>query len=129
MWRPAGTTRQSSVVIEGSNMITGGVSQDLGGIALGVSCLIIVYDGRWAGAVPARPCMTGLKRCFKRGFAILGECPCKAESGCPRCTFSYRCGNNNEYLHKNSSLEILGRIIGGEETRLTEPVEGERPLV
>ena len=117
------------VVIEGSNMITGGVSQDLGGIALGVSGLIIVYDGAVGGSGASKTLYDRFEKVLKRGFAIVGECPCKAESGCPRCTFSYRCGNNNEYLHKNSSLEILGRIIGGEETRLTEPVEGERPLV
>lgn len=117
------------VIIEGSNMITGGVSQDLGGIALGISGLIIVYDGAVGGSGASKTLYDRFEKVLKRGFAILEECPCKAESGCPRCTFSYRCGNNNEYLHKNSSLEILGRIIGGEETRIVDPVEGERPLV
>ena len=38
------------VVIEGSNMITGGVSQDLGGISLGTSGLIFIYDGAIGGS-------------------------------------------------------------------------------
>ena len=117
------------VVIEGSNMITGGVSQDLGGIALGTSGLIIVYDGAVGGSGASKALYDRFEKVLRRGLAIVDECPCKAESGCPRCTFSYRCGNNNEYLHKNSSLEILQRIIGGEETRLIEPIGGERPLV
>ena len=33
------------VIIEGSNMVTGGASQDLGGISLGTSGLVFVYDG------------------------------------------------------------------------------------
>ncbi len=117
------------VVIEGSNMITGGVSQDLGGISLGTSGLIFVYDGAVGGSGASKALYDRFEKVLRRGFAIVGECPCKAESGCPRCTFSYRCGNNNEYLHKNASLEILERIIGGEETKIVEPVEGERPLV
>jgi DEAD/DEAH box helicase domain-containing protein len=60
---------------------------------------------------------------------IVKECPCKNEAGCPRCTFSYRCGNNNEFLHKNSSLEILQRINDKEITELEEPTEGDKPLV
>ena len=47
----------------------------------------------------------------------------------PRCTFSYRCGNNNEYLHKYSALEILERINNGEKTKLIDPVDGDKPLV
>ena len=37
------------VVIEGSNMITGGVSQDLGGISLGTSGMIFIYDSAIGG--------------------------------------------------------------------------------
>ena len=117
------------VIIEGSNMITGGVSQDLGGIALGTSGLIIVYDGAVGGSGASKTLYDRFEKVFKRGLAILSECPCEATSGCPRCTFSYRCGNNNEYLHKNSSLEILKRITDGQKTEITEPIEGERPLV
>ncbi len=38
------------VIIEGSNMITGGVSQDLGGISMGTSGMIYVYDGAIGGS-------------------------------------------------------------------------------
>ncbi len=117
------------VVIEGSNMITGGVSQDLGGISLGTSGLIFVYDGAIGGNGASKALYDRFEKALNRGMLIVKECPCKNESGCPRCTFSYRCGNNNEYLHKYSSLEILQRINDGEETKLIDPTEGDRPLV
>ena len=117
------------VLIEGSNMITGGVSQDLGGISLGNSGLIFIYDGAIGGNGASRALFERLEKVLIRSKSIIEECPCKNEAGCPRCTFSYRCGNNNEFLHKKSSLEILKRINEGEKTKLEEPMEGDRPLV
>ncbi len=117
------------VVIEGSNMITGGVSQDLGGISLGTSGLIFIYDGAIGGSGASKALYDRFEKALERSMYIVKECPCKNESGCPRCTFSYRCGNNNEYLHKYSALEILQRINDGEKTQLIDPTEGDRPLV
>ena len=117
------------VVIEGSNMITGGVSQDLGGISLGTSGLIFIYDGAIGGSGASKALYDRFEKALERSMHIVKECPCKNEAGCPRCTFSYRCGNNNEFLHKYSALEILERINNGEKTELIDPVEGEKPLV
>ena len=117
------------VVIEGSNMITGGVSQDLGGISLGTSGLIFIYDGAIGGNGASKALYDRFEKALERSMFIVKECPCKNESGCPRCTFSYRCGNNNEFLHKHSALEILSRINKGEKTELIDPTEGDRPLV
>lgn len=117
------------VVIEGSNMITGGVSQDLGGISLGTSGLIFIYDGAIGGNGASKALYDRFEKALERSMFIVKECPCKNEAGCPRCTFSYRCGNNNEFLHKHSALEILQRINQGEETELVDPTEGDRPLV
>ncbi|HET6457681.1 MAG TPA: DEAD/DEAH box helicase, partial [Nitrosopumilaceae archaeon] len=117
------------VVIEGSNMITGGVSQNLGGISLGTSGLVFIYDGAIGGNGASKALYDRLEKAFERSLHIVKECPCKSESGCPRCTFSYRCGNNNEYLHKLACAEILQRIKDGESTEVSEPVEGDKPLV
>ncbi len=117
------------VVIEGSNMITGGVSQDLGGISLGTSGLIFIYDGAIGGNGASKALYDRFEKALERSMFIVKECPCKNEAGCPRCTFSYRCGNNNEFLHKFSALEILQRINQGEETELVDPTEGDKPLV
>ena len=117
------------VVIEGSNMITGGASQDLGGISLGTSGLIFIYDGAIGGSGASKALYDRFEKALERSMFIVKECPCKNEAGCPRCTFSYRCGNNNEYLHKYSALEILERINDGEKTELVNPSEGDKPLV
>ena len=117
------------VVIEGSNMITGGVSQDLGGISLGTSGLIFIYDAAIGGSGASKALYDRFERALERSMYIVKECPCKNESGCPRCTFSYRCGNNNEFLHKHSALEVFQRIIDGEETEIEDPIEGDRPFV
>jgi DEAD/DEAH box helicase domain-containing protein len=117
------------VVIEGSSMITGGASQDLGGISLGSSGLIFVYDSSVGGNGASKALFDRLERAFARGKSILSECLCKSESGCPRCTYSYRCGNNNEYLHKYAALEVYNRILQKECTDVGEPQEGERSLV
>ena len=117
------------VVIEGSNMITGGVSQDLGGISLGTSGLIFIYDGAIGGSGASKALYDRFEKALERSMHIIKECPCQSESGCPRCTFSYKCGNNNEFLHKFSALEILERINEGEKTELVDPTEGDRPLV
>jgi DEAD/DEAH box helicase domain-containing protein len=117
------------IIIEGSNMVTGGVSQDLGGISLGVSGLIFIYDGAIGGNGASKALYDRLEKAFERSLSIVKECLCTNEAGCPRCTFSYRCGNNNEFLHKIASLEILQRINDGEKTEIIEPTEGDRPLV
>jgi DEAD/DEAH box helicase domain-containing protein len=117
------------IIIEGSNMVTGGVSQDLGGISLGVSGLIFIYDGAIGGNGASKALYDRLEKAFERSLSIVKECLCTNEAGCPRCTFSYKCGNNNEFLHKIASLEILQRINDGEKTEIIEPTEGDRPLV
>lgn len=117
------------VVIEGSAMITGGASQDLGGISLGSSGLIFVYDGSVGGNGAGKALYDRLDKAFDRTLSILSECPCTSESGCPRCTYSYRCGNNNEYLHKLAATEVVSRIIAGEQTEIGERVWGDRALV
>jgi DEAD/DEAH box helicase domain-containing protein len=117
------------VVIEGSSMLTGGVSQDLGGISLGSSGLIFIYDGSVGGNGASRALYDKFDKAIMRALRILSDCPCKTESGCPRCTYSYRCGNNNEYLHKHAALEILNRIVEGDKTRIGDVTSADRPLI
>jgi DEAD/DEAH box helicase domain-containing protein len=117
------------VIIEGSIMITGGASQDLGGISLGSSGLIFVYDASIGGNGASKALFDRLEKAFGRALRILSECPCNSESGCPRCTYSYRCGNNNEYLHKIAAIEIMNRIIEGEKTEIGKEIIGDRAFV
>lgn len=117
------------VLIEGSVLATGGASQDLGGISLGSSGLVFIYDGSIGGNGASRALYEKFDKAVLRAFRILSECPCESESGCPRCTYSYRCGNNNEYLDKHAAIEVLNRIIKGERTQIGEMLAMDRPLV
>lgn len=117
------------VIIEGSSMITGGASQDLGGISLGSTGLIFIYDGSVGGNGASRALYDRFDKAIARALAILSDCPCISESGCPRCAYSYRCGNNNEYLHKASAKEILNRIVCGQQTQLGDTTIIDKPLV
>jgi DEAD/DEAH box helicase domain-containing protein len=117
------------VIIEGSIMITGGSSQDMGGISLGSTGLIFIYDGSIGGNGASRTLYEKLDKAILRAQKVLSECPCKNESGCPRCTFSYKCGNNNDYLHKMAGIEILNNIVASEKTIIGEQILEDKPLV
>jgi DEAD/DEAH box helicase domain-containing protein len=117
------------VLIEGSSMITGGASQDMGGVSLGSSGVIFIHDGSIGGNGASKALYERFEAAIRRALRILMECPCKSESGCPRCTYSYRCGNNNEFLHKNAAIEILDRSVSGEQTEIDLDIQAERTLV
>src|SRR5205085_10365148 len=76
------------VIIEGSSMVTGGASQDLGGISLGSTGLIFIYDGSIGGNGASRALYDKFDEAIIRALRILSECSCKSENGCPRCTYS-----------------------------------------
>ena len=117
------------VLIEGSSMITGGASQDMGGVSLGSSGLIFIHDGSIGGNGASKALYDRFDAAISRALKILMECPCKSESGCPRCTYSYRCGNNNEYLHKIAAIEILNKAVLGHQTEIDLEIQADRALV
>ena len=117
------------VLIEGSSMITGGASQDMGGVSLGSSGLIFIHDGSIGGNGASKVLYDRFDAAISRALKILMECPCKSESGCPRCTYSYRCGNNNEYLHKIAAIEILNKAVLGHRTEIDLEIQADRTLV
>lgn len=108
------------VLIEGSSMITGGASQDLGGISLGSSGIIVIHDSAIGGNGASKTLFERFEKAIDRAYKILSECSCTNEDGCPRCTYSYRCGNNNEFLHKKTAIEVLYRIMENEKIELTD---------
>jgi DEAD/DEAH box helicase domain-containing protein len=46
-----------------------------------------------------------LEEGFLRSLKILQNCTCTSTDGCPRCTYSYQCGNNNQPLNKIGAIE------------------------
>jgi DEAD/DEAH box helicase domain-containing protein len=101
-------------------MLTGGASQDIGGISLGDTGMIVIHDGSIGGNGASKSLFDKFELAINRAHSILIECPCENDDGCPRCTYSYRCGNNNEYLHKKAAIEVLTRIINREKTVLLD---------
>jgi DEAD/DEAH box helicase domain-containing protein len=118
------------VVIESSDMLTGGGAREIGGVSMGDSGIIFVYDGSPGGNGASKLLFTKLDEAFKRSQIILEKCDCTTIDGCPLCTYSYNCGNNNSPLFKIGALESIKRILDKVETTVdTEGYAGYEPLV
>ena len=69
---------------------------------------IFIYDGHPGGVGITRTGFEAFERLCDDALLLISECPCK--SGCPSCVQSPKCGNLNEPLNKNGSVELLQRI-------------------
>lgn len=118
------------VLIESSNMFTGGGTREIGGVSMGDSGIIFVYDGSPGGNGASRLLFGKLDEAFRRTKTILKNCNCNTIDGCPLCTYSYYCGNNNSPLFKIGALESVEKILSLDETTVdTEGYAGFEPLV
>ncbi|UCE10151.1 MAG: DEAD/DEAH box helicase [Candidatus Thorarchaeota archaeon] len=118
------------VVIESSGMLTGGSTREIGGVSMGDSGIIFVHDGSPGGSGASRLLYKRLDEAFRRVEAILANCECEAIDGCPLCTYSYQCGNNNSPLFKNGALDSVRQILERSETDVdTEGYIGYQPMV
>jgi DEAD/DEAH box helicase domain-containing protein len=118
------------VIIESSNMLTGGSAREIGGVSMGDSGIIFVYDGSPGGNGASKLLFTRFDEAFKRAETILAECDCKTIDGCPLCTFSYQCGSNNAPLFKLGALDSIRQILGKTETEVDqENYRSYEPLV
>jgi DEAD/DEAH box helicase domain-containing protein len=83
---------------------------DIGGLSTNVHmqtgrATIFIYDGHPGGVGITRQGYAEFERLLGDAARLIGECPC--ESGCPSCVQSPKCGNLNEPLHKEGSLELM----------------------
>jgi DEAD/DEAH box helicase domain-containing protein len=69
---------------------------------------IFIYDGHPGGVGITRAGFEAFERLCDDALLLISECPCK--SGCPSCVQSPKCGNLNEPLNKNGSIELLQRV-------------------
>jgi DEAD/DEAH box helicase domain-containing protein len=117
-------------LIESSDMLTGGGSHEIGGVSIGATGLIFIYDGSPGGSGLSKLLFDRLEEALRRVTVIIDECSCVAFEGCPACTHSYRCGNNNFPLFKNGALEAAKLILKGVKIATVEKPEiAEEPLV
>jgi DEAD/DEAH box helicase domain-containing protein len=100
------------VLIESSNALTGGGSNQIGGISTPEGD-IFVYDGTVGGSGLSKLLFKRLGRGLQISYEVLKNCDCERIDGCPRCTYSYQCGNNNQPLNKIGALKTLEIILKG----------------
>lgn len=116
------------ILIESGNSLTGGGANQIGGISMADTGQIFVYDGTEGGSGLSNLLFNSLAKGFARSLKILQDCPCKRDDGCPRCTYSYYCGNNNQPLNRLGAIETL-RLVGKESTELDLNFEGVETFV
>lgn len=118
------------VIIESSDMLTGGGTREIGGVSMGDSGIIFVYDGSPGGNGASKLLFGRLDEAFHRAETILADCDCKTVDGCPLCTYSYQCGNNNQPLFKLGALESIRQVLGNAETKVdTVAYSAYQPVV
>jgi len=101
------------VLIESSNALTGGGSREMGGISTSEGD-IFVYDGVIGGSGLSKLLFRRLRKAFEISLEVLKNCNCNRSDGCPKCTYSYQCGNNNKPLNRRGAIEIIEKILKGE---------------
>ncbi len=105
------------VLIESGNSLTGSGANEIGGVSVGDTGLVFVYDGAKGGSGLSKLLYTNLKEALDRTLKILKDCPCERTDGCPRCTYSYQCGNNNSPLNRVEAVKVL-EALGSSTTNI-----------
>ncbi len=106
------------VLIEASDALTGGGSQHMGGISTPEGD-IFVYDAIVGGSGLSRLLFKRLDRAFKIAYEVLKNCDCCRVEGCPKCTYSYHCGNNNTPLNRIGAMLSAERWLKGERRKVS----------
>jgi len=96
-------------IIKISPVVTFVDSQELGGYSYPIhpqtnKPTIFIYEGYESGVGLAEILYNNIEKLIKKSIISLNKCKCL--DGCPRCVYSPKCGNYNEYLDKYS-----GRFI------------------
>jgi len=115
------------VIIAAAVTLTGADPSEIGGISYPDGS-IFLYDGVYGGSGITKLLQNRIQEGFRRALKILKSCKCKREDGCPRCTYSPYCGNNNESLSKKLAIQSLFQLIEGKKTQANFSPSG-LPLV
>ncbi|WP_457591002.1 DEAD/DEAH box helicase [Geoglobus sp.] len=100
------------VLIEASDAVTGGGSMHMGGVST-PDGHIFVYDSTEGGNGVSRLLFDRIERALEVALDVLENCECGREDGCPRCTYSYQCGNNNQPLNRYGAINAARKILRG----------------
>lgn len=112
------------VLIEASDALTGGGSGQIGGISTPEGD-IFIYDATVGGSGLSKLLFERLQKGFEVSYEVLRSCDCDRIDGCPKCTYSYQCGNNNQPLNRLGALEVLNTLLKGEKREVEPQKYGE----
>lgn len=112
------------ILISAAVTITGADPAEMGGISYPDGS-IVLYDGAYGGSGLTRLLYERMEKDFERGAKMLATCKCGREDGCPKCTYSPYCGNNNKYLWKDGALRTLKMILKGKATKVEDKPVGK----
>jgi DEAD/DEAH box helicase domain-containing protein len=112
------------ILISAAVTLTGADQAEMGGISYPDGS-IIIYDGAYGGSGLTRLLYDRMEKAFERGADMLATCKCGREDGCPKCTYSPYCGNNNKYLSKKGALVALKEVLKGKETEVEKKPTGK----
>ena len=89
--------------------------KDVGGIStnhhpeLGKGA-VFIYDAVEGGVGFSHDAYLRFEELAERSVKRLKECSCEGVRGCPACTFSADCGNDNEPLNRLLAVELLKKL-------------------
>lgn len=70
-----------------------------------------IYDGVEGGLGFSRAIYGNFEALAARARERLAECGCGRPNGCPACTFSENCGNDNRPLLRDSAIDVLDLLL------------------
>ena len=70
-----------------------------------------IYDGVEGGLGFSRAIYENFESLAARARERLRECGCGRPNGCPACTFSENCGNDNRPLLRESAVDVLDLLL------------------
>nr|MDO8135350.1 DEAD/DEAH box helicase [Candidatus Njordarchaeum guaymaensis] len=112
------------ILISAAVTLTGADPVEMGGISYPDGS-VVIYDGAYGGSGLTRLLYERMEKDFERGAEMLATCNCGREDGCPKCTYSPYCGNNNKYLSKTGALITLKQVLRGKRTKVEEEPTGK----
>ncbi|MEF8833171.1 MAG: Zn-binding domain-containing protein, partial [Candidatus Thermoplasmatota archaeon] len=68
---------------------------------------IFIHDAVEGGVGFSHDAYSRLEKLGAKSVKRLKGCSCKSVKGCPACTFSPDCGNDNEPLNRLLAIELL----------------------
>lgn len=89
--------------------------KDLGGLSVSNHKVtgnptIFIYDGVGGGVGFSHEIYKNIKKLSRRTNDLLHKCECESDHGCPACTMSSMCGDNNEPMDSVGAQALLKQI-------------------